>query len=228
VCRKSSLLSLHSSIKKPICLSVRIRFLIVFRIIESIYKINETVITWPYHLATMKLSFISDVNFSGLSKISILILVCSMILVLILNSNFQMGLLKDNLLSSNNKITIFSLYVLIFISTSTILMNLTNNIKKREIEGNRKEQISYASILVIHLVLSATLIITTVQMFLFNKYSDLVFYFTCYLSFVSSLAFLSILSIKFFHLFLLRRDFLTLLYVILFAIYCFILILLLL
>ncbi len=137
---------------------------------------------------------------------------------MILNSNFQMGLIKGNIMSVNNKITIFSLFVITFISSGIVLLNLTNQAIEKK---TRTERRIYAiSMFLIFFILSATLIATTIQMSLFRNYSKIVFYLTSYLSFISSLVFLSILSLKFFQLFLTRRHYLTLSYGILFSIYC--------
>ena len=57
-------------------------------------------------------------------------------------------------------------------------------------------------------------------MSIFKSYSEFVFYLTSYISFGSSLLYLSILSSKFFQLFSVRKNYLTLSHGILFVIYC--------
>lgn len=136
---------------------------------------------------------------------------------MILNANLQLGLLKENLLPLNSKILIFSLYVGTFIGAGTILLRSTKQISN--IQGS-KAKISSVSVFVVYMILSAILIITIVSMFQFNKYSELVFYLTSYLTFILSLVFLSILSLKFFILFSIRKNYLTLFYGVLFSIYC--------
>ena len=59
-----------------------------------------------------------NLNFSWIFRKSVLLLVSSIVIVTILNSNFQMGLLKENLLSLNSKIVIFLVYVMTFTLTS--------------------------------------------------------------------------------------------------------------
>jgi hypothetical protein len=149
-----------------------------------------------------------------------LFLVCSIVIVMILNSNFQMGLIKASILSTNNKIIIFSLYTFIFLLGSIILLNLTHRTVYQK-NTDRNTQLFYrVAILMIYFALSMALIISIFQMYLTNSYSNLVFYFTTYLSFTSSFFFLSVLCLKFFKLFLAQRNYLLILYGILFAICC--------
>lgn len=166
----------------------------------------------------VSISVLSRINFSWFFRKSILFLVFCIVVVMILNSNFQMGLLKGNLMSINTKIIIFSSFVITFIASGLVLLNLTN--QATETKATTQSRIYSLSMFLIFLILSTTLIATTIQMALYKSYSRIVFYVTSYLSFISSLAFLSILSLKFLQLFLTRRHYLTLSYGILFSIYC--------
>jgi hypothetical protein len=137
---------------------------------------------------------------------------------MIFNSNFQMGLIKTNLLSTNNKLIIFVLYLSIFVIGSTILLNLTYSIRSKDRTGT--DLFYTLAIYTIYSVLSISLILTTLQMFMFNSYSNSIFYIASYLSFISSFFFLSILSLKFFRLYLAQKNYFVILYAILFVIYC--------
>lgn len=139
------------------------------------------------------------------------------IVVMILNSNFQMGLIRENILPINYKIIIFSMYAATFIASGIVLLISTYQISN--IEGTARRY-SFLSVSVIYCILSISMTGTLLQMFLFNSYSELIFYVTSYLSFISSLVFLSILSLKFFRLYLIRKNYLVLFYGLLFAIYC--------
>ena len=163
-------------------------------------------------------SLLFRINFSWFFRKSILLLVFCIVVVMILNSNFQMGLLKEKLMSINTKIIIFASFVITFITSGLVLLNLTN--EATETNTTTQSRIYSLSMFLIFFILSATLIATTIQMALYKSYSKIVFYVTSYLSFISSLVFLSILSIKFFQLFLARKYYLTLSYGILFSVYC--------
>ncbi|HJT84816.1 MAG TPA: hypothetical protein VJ697_10070 [Nitrososphaeraceae archaeon] len=89
----------------------------------------------------------------------------------------------------------------------------------KEIEVRYKKYY-FISIFIIYLVLSITLITTTIQISLFKSYSNIIFYLTSYISFISTLGFLSILSFNFYRWFLKGKNNFTLLYGILFSLYC--------
>jgi hypothetical protein len=137
---------------------------------------------------------------------------------MIFNSNFQMGLLRESLLSAESKLVIFSLYVITFVVTGILLLSVTNQTSKEDIK-RRTRQVYSISILAIYIILSITLIITLVQISLFNSYTRLVFYVTSYFSFISSMAFLMLLSFKFFRLYSSRKIYLTFAYGILFTLF---------
>ena len=162
---------------------------------------------------------LSNVDFSWFfNKFVILLTVSSIIVVMILNSNFQMGLIRESLLSANSKLIIFSLYVLTFTLTGVILLKSTNLSIQGIEQGTRR--IYSISIFFIYFILSFTLILTIIQISISNSYSNLVFYITAYLSFTSSMGFLIVLSFKFFQLYLHKKNYLTLSYGILFALFC--------
>jgi|SRR5215203_4203274 len=155
-----------------------------------------------------------------LKKVVLLLIVSSVMLVIILDSNFLMGFLKEKLLFINYKIIIFSIYVSIFIISGIILLNWTYKITYLKDIKNKNSKIYFGLIFLIYSILSSTLIITTIQLSYLKSYSNLVFYLSSYISFISSLCFLSILSFKFFQWYLKGKNRYTLFYGVLFSLYC--------
>ena len=136
-----------------------------------------------------------------------------------------MGFLQEKLLPFNYKIIIFSIYVSIFVISNLLLLIMTYSIGYlKEIEVRYKKYY-FISIFIIYFVLSLTLIITTIQISIFKRYSNVTFYLTSYISFISTLGFLSILSFNFYRWYLKGKNNFTLLYGILFSLYCITLIL---
>ena len=147
-------------------------------------------------------------------------IVSSVMFVIILDSNFLMGFLQEKLLPINNKIIIFLIYVSIFVISNLVLLIMTYNIGYlKEIELKYKKYY-FISIFMIYSILSLTLIFTTIQISIFKSYSNIVFYLTSYISFISTLGFLSILSFNFYRWYLKGRNTFTFLYGLLFSFYC--------
>ena len=158
-------------------------------------------------------------------KLVLFFIVSSVMFVIILDSNFLMGFLQEKLLPFNYKIIIFSIYVSIFVISNLLLLIMTYSIGYlKEIEVRYKKYY-FISIFIIYFVLSLTLIITTIQISIFKRYSNVTFYLTSYISFISTLGFLSILSFNFYRWYLKGKNNFTLLYGILFSLYCITLIL---
>ena len=61
-------------------------------------------------------------------KLVLFFIVSSVMLVIILDSNFLLGFLQENLLPFNNKIIIFSIYVSIFVISNLLLLFITYRI----------------------------------------------------------------------------------------------------
>jgi hypothetical protein len=108
--------------------------------------------------------------------------------------------------------------VFTFILTGLILLNSTNFSTQGSKE--RSGLIYIIAIFFIFIILSFTLILTIVQISISDSYSNRVFYVTSYFSFISSMGFLIILSFKFFQLYIHGKNYLTLSYGILFALFC--------
>src|SRR5215204_6240922 len=153
-------------------------------------------------------------------KLILFFIVSSVMLVIILDSNFLMGFLQEKLLTFNNKIIIFSIYVSIFVISNLLLLNMNYSIRYlKEIELKSKKYY-FISVFLVYSILSLTLITTTIQISLFKSYSNIIFYLTSYISFISTLGFLSILSFNFYRWYLKGKNNFTLIYGILFSLYC--------
>ena len=153
-------------------------------------------------------------------KFVLLITISSVMLVIILDSNFLTGFLNEKLLTLNYKIIIFSIYVCTFIISGIILLNSTYKITHLKDINIKKSKIYFILIFLIYSILSVTLIITTIQLSYLKNYSNIVFYLSSYISFIASLGFLSILSFKFFQWYLKGKNKYTLFYGVLFSLYC--------
>lgn len=153
-------------------------------------------------------------------KLVLFFIVSSVMLVIILDSNFLMGFLQEKLLSINSKLIIFSTYVSIFMISNLLLLIITYSIGYlKEIEVKYKKYF-FISIFILYSILSLTFIITTTQIAFFKSYSNIIFYLTSYISFISTLGILSILSFNFYRWYLKGKNNFTLLYGVLFSLYC--------
>jgi hypothetical protein len=167
--------------------------------------------------------FFNNFYFKYQNKINQFILffvLSSILVVIILDSNFEMSFIKKNVLPIDHRIIIFSIYVFTFITSSLILLNKTyHNIYTNDVRF-KNNKFYFIAIFLIFSFLSIILITTIIQLLFLESYSNLIFYLTSYIAFISSFGFLLILSVKFFHWHLLGKNYFTLAYGILFAIYC--------
>src|SRR5688572_20839838 len=103
-------------------------------------------------------------SFKGLVTLNQLTLsflvISSIILVLIFNSNFQMGFINQNVLSIETKIIVFSIYVITFVLGSLLLLKWTYQLGK----DTHQNQFYFLLIFIIYTALSLILIITILQM----------------------------------------------------------------
>jgi hypothetical protein len=143
------------------------------------------------------------------------LIISSITIVLIFNSNFQMGFINQNILSLDLKIIIFSIYVIIFVISNLLLLKWAYEITK---DTHQKKKY-FILIFIVYSALSLILIFTLIQMVFLKSYNSVVFYLTTYISFISSFVLLSILSVKFYRWFLRGRNYFILLYGILFSLY---------
>jgi hypothetical protein len=146
--------------------------------------------------------------------------ISSILVIIILDSNFEMSFIKKNVLPIDHRIIIFSMYVFTFITSSLLLLNKTYHNTHTNDAKFKNNNLYFISISIIFSFLSLILITTITQLLFLENYSNLVFYFTSYIAFISSFGFLLILSVKFFRWYLIGKNYFTLAYGILFAIYC--------
>lgn len=148
------------------------------------------------------------------------LLISCMILVIIFDSNFSLGLTKGSLINTLYKIWIFFSYVIIFIVTAFLLLAYT----KKYTNINRTDfnlRLFYISIISITIFLSGMLLITVGQMLIFKTYSNISFYIIPFMSILSTIIFSSILSIQFFKWFLRTKNYIIFSFVLFFSIYIF-------
>ena len=78
--------------------------------------------------------------FHGSLTSPVFLIVSLIIVVMIFNSNFQMGLIRENLLSADSKLIIFSLYVVTFILTGLILLSVNKPNLEPTLEGEKSDE----------------------------------------------------------------------------------------
>lgn len=148
-------------------------------------------------------------------------LISSFFLVIILDSNFSLALIKPSLIDSSFKIFLFALYISIFIVSVFLILVYTKkyiNIKNTQIEISK---FYYFSIAFLYSFLSIVLIFTIIQMIYFNSYDRISFYLVSYASFLSVIIFSSILAIRFLKWFLHTKNYLILGFVFVFVTFIF-------
>ena len=92
-------------------------------------------------------------------KLVLFFIVSSIILLIILDSNFLMGFLQEKLLPFNSKVIVFLVYVSIFVICNLLLLNMTYSIGYlKEIEVRYKKYY-FIYIFIVYSILSLTLII---------------------------------------------------------------------
>lgn len=152
------------------------------------------------------------------SELSIFFIIIAVLLVIILDSNFQISFLKDNLLSYNHKIIIFSIYVSVFISSSLFLLIKSYNKMIHE-KIDYKNKYYFIIIFVILSLLISMLLFTMTEIIFYKSYSGIIFYLISYISFLSTIGFLSIISFRFLKLYKKGKNKFTFFYGILFLFY---------
>jgi hypothetical protein len=96
---------------------------------------------------------------------------------------------------------LYLIYSIIFIISNIVLFNIINNIK-----SNLKNKYFYFIVLIIQSLLSITLLTIYGQIMHYSNYSNLFIFIIVYTSFLSSIGFLSILTVKLFRWFLLNPN----------------------
>src|SRR5215211_6148893 len=102
---------------------------------------------------------------------------------------------------------LYLIYSIIFIISNIVLLNIVNNLK-----SNLKNKYFYFIVLIIQSLLSITLLTIYGQMILYSNYYNLFIFVIVYTSFLSSIGFLSILTVKLVRWFKLTPNYSILLY----------------
>ncbi len=102
---------------------------------------------------------------------------------------------------------LYLIYSIIFIISNIVLLNIVNNLK-----SNLKNKYFYFIVLIIQSLLSITLLTLYGQMILYSNYYNLFIFVIVYISFLSSIGFLSILTVKLVRWFTLTSNYSILLY----------------
>src|SRR5215204_2285606 len=102
---------------------------------------------------------------------------------------------------------LYLIYSIIFIISNIVLLNIVNNLK-----SNLKNKYFYFIVLIIQSLLSITLLTIYGQMILYSNYYNLFIFVIVYTSFLSSIGFLSILTVKLVRWFTLIPNYSILMY----------------
>ena len=102
---------------------------------------------------------------------------------------------------------LYLIYSIIFIISNIVLLNIVNNLK-----SNLKNKYFYFIVLNIQSLLSITLLIIYGQMIIYSNYYNLFIFVIVYTSFLSSIGFLSVLTVKLVRWFTLTPNYSILLY----------------
>lgn len=155
-----------------------------------------------------------------LSNNKFYLLITCIILVIIFDSNFSLGLTKSSIINTHYKILVFFSYVIIFIITAFLLLAYT----KKYTNLNKTDsnlRLFYISIFSISIFLSVVLLITIGQMYILNKYSNISFYLVSFTSILTTIIFSFFLSIQFIKWFLRTKNYTIFSFVLFFSIYIF-------
>ena len=106
-----------------------------------------------------------------------------------------------------SNIELYLIYSIIFVISNIVLLNIVNNIKT-----NLKNKYFYFMVLTIQSLLSITLLTIYGQMILYSNYYNLFIFVIVYTSFLSSIGFLSVLTVKLVHWFILTPNYSIILY----------------
>ena len=102
---------------------------------------------------------------------------------------------------------LYLIYSIIFIISNIVLLNIVNNLKT-----NLKNKYFYFIVLTIQSLLSITLLTIYGQIILYSNYYNLFIFVIVYTSFLSSIGFLSVLTVKLVHWFTLTHNYSIILY----------------
>jgi hypothetical protein len=139
---------------------------------------------------------------------SIFTLIVSMLIIIIMDSSLTIFCTpRSSRIINISNTELYFIYSIIFIISNIVLFNIVNNIK-----SNLKNKYFYFLILIVQSLLSIILLTIYGQMILYSNYSNLFIFIIVYTSFLSSIGFLSILTIKLLRWFWFTPKYYVLLY----------------
>jgi hypothetical protein len=144
------------------------------------------------------------------SNKSIFTLIISMLIIIIMDGSLTIFCTpKSNRIINISNSELYLIYSIVFIVSNIILLKIVTNITSTL---KKYDKFLYIVILTIQSLLSITLLTIYGLMTLYSNYPNLLIYLIVYSSFLSSIGFLSILTIKLLHWFSRTRNYLTLMY----------------
>jgi hypothetical protein len=131
-----------------------------------------------------------------------------MLIIIIMDSSLTIFCTpRNNRIINLSNTELYLIYSIIFIISNIVLLNIVNNLK-----SNLKNKYFYFIVLIIQSLLSIMLVTIYGQMTLYSNYPNLFIFVIVYISFLSSIGFLSILTVKLFRWFSLTPNYSLLLY----------------
>ena len=132
---------------------------------------------------------------------SIFTLIISILIIIIMDSSLTIFCTpKSSRIINISNTELYLIYSIIFIISNIVLFNIV-----RSITSNLNKYF-YFIVLIIQSLLSITLLTIYGEMIIYSNYSNLVIFIIVYTSFLSSIGFLSILTVKLFRWFLLNPN----------------------
>ena len=144
------------------------------------------------------------------SNKSILTLVISILIIIIMDSSLTIFCTpKSNRIINISNNELYLIYSIVFIVSNIVLLKAVTNVTSHLKKNNKYY---FFIIVIIQSLLSLTLLTIYGQMLLYSNYANFSIFLIVYSSFLSSIAFLLILTIRLFHWFSLTHNYLTLAY----------------
>jgi hypothetical protein len=144
------------------------------------------------------------------SNKSILTLIISILIIIIMDGSLTIFCTsKSNRIINISNNELYLIYSIVFIVSNIVLLKAVTNVTSYLKKNNKYY---FFIILIIQSLLSITLLTIYGQMLLYSNYSNYSIFLIVYCSFLSSIAFLLILTIRLFQWFSLTPNYLTLIY----------------
>jgi len=139
---------------------------------------------------------------------SIFVLIISMLTIIIMDSSLTIFCTpRSSRLINISNTELYLVYSVIFIISNIVLLNIARNI-----ESNLKNKYLFFMIFIIQSLLSIILLTIYGQIIYYSNYSNLSIFLIVHISFLSSIGFLSILTVKLLRWFLPIRNYSILMY----------------